>query len=94
MHSMSMDPEEQKQFWSMQSKIDSLFNVIIGDPLNKQPGFAERLNGIELKQEAMDSKIKRLTFIFIGIGIGILIGGAIFGFLSWKQVAEAIKMVK
>lgn len=91
---MAMDPEEQRQFWSMQAKIDSLFNVIIGDPLNKKPGFAERLNSIELKQDAMDSKIKRLTFVFIGIGIGVLIGGMIFGFLSWKQVEDIVKMVK
>jgi tetrahydromethanopterin S-methyltransferase subunit G len=91
---MSMSPEEQKQFWEMNSQVKSLFNVIIGDPLNKQPGFAERLNSIEEKQDAMDSKLKRLTYMFIGIGIGVMIGAAIFGYLSWKQVADVINKVK
>jgi hypothetical protein len=93
MNDMSMTPDEQKEFWHMQSQVSSLYNVIIGDPLNKQPGFAERLINIERKQDGMESKIRRLTLLLIGIGIGIAIGGALFGFLSWKQVADAIKVV-
>lgn len=91
---MALTPDEQAKFWEMQAKVSSLFNVIIGDPLNKRPGFAERLNTIEDKQDGMDSKLRRLTYIFIGIGIGVLIGAAIFGYLSWQQVAETIKLVK
>jgi hypothetical protein len=91
---MAMSPEEQKQFWEMQAQIKSLYNVIIGDPLNQLPGFAERLNGIEQGQKKMDASVKRLTWIAIGVGIGVLIGGAIFGFLSWKQVGDIIKFVK
>jgi len=94
MNVMSLTPDEQKDFWKMQSQLASLFNVIIGDQLNKQPGFAERLNNIEDKQDGMDGKLRQLTYIFIGIGIGVLIGAAIFGYLSWKQVAEVIKMAK
>lgn len=91
---MALTPDEQEEFWEMRAQIKSLFNVIIGDPLNRRPGFAERLNKIEDKQDGMDSKLRRLTYIFIGIGIGVLIGAAIFGYLSWQQVAEAVKLVK
>ena len=91
---MAMSPEEQERFWRMEAKMDSIFNVIKGDPLNGQPGFAERLNNIEGAQRLVNEKLRRLTYIAMGIGIGILIGGAIFGFLSWKQIAEVVKFVK
>lgn len=89
-----MSPEEQKEFWKMQSQISSLYNVIIGDSLNKLPGFAERLNAMEERQNKAEEKMKRLTWIVVGVGIGILIGGAVFGFLSWKQLGDAIKLIK
>jgi hypothetical protein len=91
---MAMSPDEQREFWEMQAQIKSLYNVIIGDPLNKQPGFAERLNRIEEIQHKMQGRVKRLTWIAMGVGIGVLIGGAIFGFLSWKQIADVIKLVR
>lgn len=91
---MAMSPDEQKEFWKMQSQISSLYNVIIGDSLNQQPGFAERLNNMERRQNVSEEKMRRLTWIVIGVGIGILIGGAVFGFLSWKQLGDAIKLIK
>lgn len=91
---MAMTPEEQKQFWDMQAQMKSVYNVLVGDPLNKLPGMAERLNSIESRVIATEGKIKRLTWIAIGVGIGVAIGGAIFGFLSWKQIGEVVNLIK
>lgn len=70
------------------AKTNSLFSVISGnDPLSgKQLSFAERLMKVE-------RSITFIRILLIGIAIGILIGGLIFGVLTLKQVTDAIKTV-
>lgn len=105
MMEIAMTNDERKEFRTMQSQVSSLYNVIIGDPLNKQPGFAERLNKMEAKQEELDEAqkeqnrimrqgMKQVKLIVICIGIGIVIGGVIFGWMTWQQALDALKSVK
>jgi hypothetical protein len=70
------------------ARLSSLFNVISGNDEvgGKQLSFAERLSKVEQTQ-------KYLKVLLIGIGVGILIGGLIFGILTLKQVAEATKSI-
>jgi hypothetical protein len=73
---------------SLGARFNSLFNVISGNDEvgGKQLSFAERLVKVEQTQ-------KYLKVLLIGIGVGILIGGLIFGILTLKQVAEATKNI-
>lgn len=72
----------------LESKSNSLFNVISGnDPVvGKQLSFAERLIKVE-------KGYNFIRILLIGIGVGILIGGLIFGVLTLKQVMEGIKSI-
>jgi len=75
---------------NLSARVNSLMNVISGNDevTGKQLSFGERLSKVEQTQ-------KYLKVLLIGIGVGILIGGLIFGILTLKQVAEAAKtMVK
>jgi hypothetical protein len=72
----------------LDSKSNSLFNVISGnDPvIGKQLSFAERLLKVE-------KGYNFIRILLIGIGVGILIGGLIFGVLTLKQFTDAVKTV-
>jgi tetrahydromethanopterin S-methyltransferase subunit B len=80
----------EEKMGSISARLNSLMNVISGNDevSGKQLSFGERLAKVEQTQ-------KYLKVLLIGIGVGILIGGLIFGILTLKQVAEATKtMIK
>jgi hypothetical protein len=93
---MDMNAHERDEFEELintvrrlESQLSSLFNVISGnDPvIGKTLSFAERLSKVE-------RTITWIKVLLIGIGIGVLIGGLIFGVLTLKTVVDAIKTVK
>jgi tetrahydromethanopterin S-methyltransferase subunit B len=80
----------EEKMGNLSARFNSLLNVISGNDevSGKQLSFGERLAKVEQTQ-------KYLKVLLIGIGVGILIGGLIFGILTLKQVAEATKtMIK
>lgn len=78
----------EKQGERMEARLSSLFNVITGNDevSGKQLSFGERLAKVEQTQ-------KYLKVLLIGLAIGILIGGVIFGVLTLKQLADFTKTV-
>jgi hypothetical protein len=105
MTDMSMSPEEQREFWEMQAQIKSVFNVIIGDKMDGRPGLAERMINIERMVDKIEDGLTEHTrliasvkrswkHILLALGIGILIGGLIFGWLTWRDAVEGVKFVK
>lgn len=78
----------EEKMGSISARLNSLMNVISGNDevSGKQLSFGERLAKVEQTQ-------KYLKVLLIGIGVGILIGGLIFGILTLKQVAEATKTI-
>lgn len=77
-----------RNYTTLSAQYTSLFNVISGnDPVvGKQLSFGERLAKVE-------KGYNFIRILLIGIGIGILVGGLIFGVLTLKQVTDAIKTV-
>jgi tetrahydromethanopterin S-methyltransferase subunit B len=78
----------EEKMGNLSARLNSLLNVISGNDevSGKQLSFGERLAKVEQTQ-------KYLKVLLIGIGVGILIGGLIFGILTLKQVAEATKNI-
>lgn len=87
-------PTQEQQLLKMQQDIRDILFLIKGSGLSKEPGLVDRLIAIEEKQDAMEAKVKKLTNVLIGIGIGLVASGVIFGFVSWSDLAKIIKAIK
>lgn len=105
MNGMAFTHEEEQRIRKMEAQMQSMYNVIVGDPMTEQPGFAKRLNNIEERVGRLEAKIDEHNRLFqsvkrswkhilLALGIGILIGGLVFGWLTWRDAVEGVKIIK
>jgi hypothetical protein len=99
-----MTDEEKKEmnavFNSFQKKLDMIHIELVGSDYSKS-GLLNRVKELELWQATAMGKLdeikllKKITYItLIAFGVGFIVAGLIFGYLSLKEFTEFIKHIK
>lgn len=96
-----MTPEEKRTLETIEDNVGHLITVIKGTSFGNNGSILQRLDEIEHKLNKMSTELsettgkqKKIYTIILYIGVGILVGGVLFGIVSVKDLIEVIKSLK
>lgn len=89
-----MTPEEQNRLKIMEEHLKDIHRLLTGDPLSKTPGFIEEFREVKDRLESIETQMRKIKAIAIGVAVGVLIGGFFFGLVSWDSFIKWIKELK